>query len=353
VTLHLYVLRALLVSTLFAVGALGFVVFPAVAVSAVHKLGGVSLGAVLRYIPMIGVELLPYLVSLGFLLGVVSTFGRLAADREWIAIQMAGVHPLTLLLPGAVVALVLGSGMTWLVGTLSPRWKLEQDNFRANMIVQTLRNLAPGRTEFDIERFYLSGTRDGPAFTDVQIRVPGEEGQPDRALVADRVEIAFDDTFMYLDLWEVRSVEQDAAFNAFHLSIPVELARIFEPRNKDERRPKYRTSHRLRKDLADGSAPPELADEYRFEIHRRLALGATCLLFLLIGLPTGLWLRSGTQLGALGVASIYAFTYYILSLRLGKSLAESGALEPRIAAWSTCVLGLVVGVVLLWRLARR
>jgi lipopolysaccharide export LptBFGC system permease protein LptF len=353
VTLHLYVLRALVLSTVFAVGALGFVVFPAVAVSAVHKLGGVSLGAVLRYIPMIGVELLPYLVSLGFLLGVVSTFGRLAADREWIAIQMAGVHPLRLLLPGVVVAVLLGAGTTWLIGTLSPRWKLEQDNFRANMIVQTLRNLAPGRTEFDIERFYLSGTRDGAAFTDVQIRVPGAEGEADRALVADRVEIEFDERFMYLDLIEVRSVDEHDAFKAAHVSIPIELSRIFEPRAKDERRPKYRTSHRLRHDLASGTTPPEFEDEYRFEVHRRWSVGVTYLLFLLIGVPTGLWLRSGTQLTALGAASVYAFTYYILSLRLGKSLAEGGVLAPEVAAWSTSALALVVGIVLLARIVRR
>ena len=92
-TLFLYLLRQLAQATLFASVGLAFVVFPGVAVSAVHKLGGVSLGAVMQYIPMIGAELAPYLLSLGFLLGTVSTFGRLGSDREWICLLYTSPSP--------------------------------------------------------------------------------------------------------------------------------------------------------------------------------------------------------------------------------------------------------------------
>jgi len=356
VTLFLYILRALATSTAFAVGALGFVVMPAVAVSAVHKLGGVSLGAVVRYVPMIGIELIPYLLSLGFLLAVVSTFGRLAADREWIAVQMAGVHPLRLLAPGAVLAFVLGAATIWLMGTLSPQWKLEKDQFRADVLVQTLRNLAPGRTEFDIGRFYLSARgRDGRAFTDVQIVVPQlaiEDRVENLVLVADRVDINFDDESMLLTLTSVRTVNQTESWNGSgHVTVPLEL--IFERKERDATRAKYRTTAALMTALETEELPPDKAEYYVFEIHRRWSIGATYVLFLLIGMPTGLWLRSGTQLTAFGAASAYAFTYYILSLQLGKSLAKQGAIDPQLAAWSTNAIGLVVGVFMLWRVLRR
>ena len=42
---------------------------------------------------MVGYELAPYLLPMAFLLGVVSTYGRLAAERELVAIRMAGIHP--------------------------------------------------------------------------------------------------------------------------------------------------------------------------------------------------------------------------------------------------------------------
>jgi lipopolysaccharide export LptBFGC system permease protein LptF len=357
VTLFFYLLRALATSTAFAIGALGFIVFPAVAVSAVHKLGGVSLGAVLRYIPMIGIQLTPYLVSLGFLLAVVSTFGRLAADREWIALQMAGVHPARVLLPGAIVAGVLAAGTIWLIGTLSPQWSLEKDNFRANMLVQTLRNLAPGRTEFDIGRFYLSARgRDGAAFTEVQIRVPNPDPLAENeilALVADRVDITFDDTFMYMALTDVRTVNRTEAYFGGGNGGRIPLDLIFQQRAKDETRAKYRTTGGMLRDIEDGVLEPEMRSKYAFEVHQRWSLGATYFLFLLIGMPTGLWLRAGTQLTALGAASVYAFAYYIFSLRLGQSLAEKGVLPPELAAWSTTGIALVIGVLMQWRLAKR
>lgn len=362
-TLFWYILRALATSTAFAVGALGFVVMPAVAVSAVHKLGGVSLGAVVRYVPMIGIELIPYLVSLGFLLAVVSTYGRLAADREWIAVQMAGVHPLRTLAPGALLALLLGAGTIWLMGTLSPQWKLEKDQFRADVLVQTLRNLAPGRTEFDIGRFYLSARgRDGRAFTDVQIVVPDLdiEGEVENiVLVAERVDISFDERFMWLTLTNTRTVDSSRHYKGGServeggttSAVPLDL--IFERKARDATRAKYRTTEALMTALETEQLEPDRADLYVFEIHRRWAIGATYVLFLLIGMPTGLWLRAGTQLTAFGAAALYAFTYYILSLQLGKSLAEQGAVEPQLAAWATNGLGLVVGCFMLWRVLRR
>ncbi|MEO0652897.1 MAG: LptF/LptG family permease, partial [Planctomycetota bacterium] len=81
--------------------------------------------------------------------------------------------------------------------------------------------------------------------------------------------------------------------------------------------------------------------------------GATYLVFLLIGIPTGLWLRSGNQLAGLGLAAVYAFTYYIVSLRLGRELALSETLPPELAAWTTNLIGALAGTFLYWKVVRR
>ena len=70
-------------------------------------------------------------------------------------------------------------------------------------------------------------------------------------------------------------------------------------------------------------------------------------------IPTGLWLRSGNQLAGLGLAAVYAFTYYIVSLRLGRELALSETLPPELAAWTTNGLGLLAGLFLYWKVVRR
>lgn len=348
-TLFWYMLRQLFVATLFAVVALGFVVFPAVAVSAVHKLGGVSLGAVLRYVPMVGVELLPYLLSLGFLLAVVSTFGRLAGDKEWIAIQMAGVHPARLLVPGMLLAVVLGGATTFVASVLSPAWKLEQGNFRNNTLIEAFRQLAPGRTELDFGPFYIgSRARDGSSFVDVQIRV-APEGKDPLVLVAKRATLQFVEDELFIELDEPYYVGDDHRMRVMEVQHVLKLSEIFERRDADTSRAKYRTSGTLIEDLAAGGLDVEKQRRYRFELHRRLALGATFLMFLLVGVPTGLWLRSGGQLSGLGAASLYAFGYYVLSLQLGKGLAYSGQLPAELAAWLAVGIGTFLGAVLTWR----
>ena len=63
-TLHLYLLRQLLISFCFSLGGISLLVLPTMAVQAVHKLGGVSMLAVLRYLPLVVGELVPYLLPM-------------------------------------------------------------------------------------------------------------------------------------------------------------------------------------------------------------------------------------------------------------------------------------------------
>jgi lipopolysaccharide export LptBFGC system permease protein LptF len=131
------------------------------------------------------------------------------------------------------------------------------------------------------------------------------------------------------------------------------LSEIFPPQKKDKSNAKYRTNSDLSAALLDPALAPDLRDEYRYEIQRRHALAATYLLFLLLGLPTGVVLRSSTQLGAFTGAVGYAFLYYVLAMRLGKELAETGAIAPFVAAWATNALFLVVGLVFFVRAVLR
>ncbi len=352
-TLFLYLLRQSALATLFATLGLAFVVFPGVAVSAVNKLGGVSLIAVLQYIPMIGAELAPYLLSLGFLLGTVSTFGRLGSDREWIAIQMSGMHPWASMLPGLLLGVGLGFVTYFLSANLTPPWKYESSNFRVNALLEAFRGAAPGRTEIDFGKFYLGAeSRDAEtgAFLDVQVRVPHEDGT-DRSFVAKSALLRFSQTMLEVQFEEMRSMTESGRFGNQSPRIQVPLDLLVERQVRDPTRPSYRTSSDMRAALAQPGLDPKLAASYRFEVHRRYALGFMFLIFLVVGAATGLWLQNG-QLSGLGVAAVYAFVYYVLSMRLGSELAKSGALSPVLAAWSTNLLGMIVGIFCLRRVSR-
>ena len=178
--LQLYVFRQLLLALLFTVAGISFLIFPAVTVSAVHKLGGASVQALLLFIPLLAMELAPYLVPMGFLLSVVAVFGRLAADNEWTAIRMAGINPAVLLLPGLALSVGLSLGTSWVVNELVPQWKFDQRAHSRATSRSLLQSLNPGRTEIYLGDFYLNaaGRRDN-TFYKVLVYLPRGEGKSD------------------------------------------------------------------------------------------------------------------------------------------------------------------------------
>jgi lipopolysaccharide export LptBFGC system permease protein LptF len=122
---------------------------------------------------------------------------------------------------------------------------------------------------------------------------------------------------------------------------------------------KFLTNELMRQRLAGRLEPGEKApdkrhrEDYRFEIQRRLALSSTYFVFLLLGASTGLWLRRGSQLGAMATAIGFALLYYILSMQLGTELAEVRLIPQAVAAWATNGLFLVAGLLMarrfMWR----
>jgi lipopolysaccharide export system permease protein len=356
VRLQIYVLRQLVLAILFASAGLGVIVLPTIAIQAVNKLGAIDARMVATYLPLVVAELVPYLLPMAFLLGVVASYGRLSAERELIAIKMAGIHPARLALPGLIVALPLALGTDHLLGQVSPELKYQQRSM--------LR-------EADVERFLAAiGGRNVLAFGDNVLKFEGrrgedtllgvilemdidEEKEPKRIVASEATLQASDEQ----DLFVVRlrdAVVSTSGFTAAseELVVPWKLSELFPKQVKDRSKAKYLTSGEMRLAL-DGPLEPAVREEFRYEIHRRHALAATYLLFLLLGIPTGVVLRSSTPLGAFTGAVGYAFLYYVLAMRLGKVLAATGMIHPVVAAWATNALFLAVGLVFfvraLWR----
>ena len=61
--------------------------------STVHKMPNVDAALLPRFLPLVLQSLVLYVLPLCFMLSTVAVFDRLAADKERIAIHMAGIHP--------------------------------------------------------------------------------------------------------------------------------------------------------------------------------------------------------------------------------------------------------------------
>ena len=352
VLIQLYVLRQLLLSIAFSAASLAVIVLPTIAIQAVNKLGAIGVETVARYLPLVVAELVPYLLPMAFLLGVVATYGRLAAERELIAIQMAGIHPVRLALPGFLIALPLVLGTDHLLGTISPELKYKQRAMLRDADFGRFEASMAGRNVLIFGKNVLkSESTNEDVKTNVQLEME-LDGEQVKVLAAE-ARIRVEGELLVVRMKDARLLTRNKyAYNAAPC-YTWRIADLFPTQKKDRSKAKYQTSADLRAAIADPALEPALREEFRYEIHRRHALSATYLLFLLLGLPTGVVLRSSTQLGAFTGAVGYAFLYYVLAMRLGKVLAETGAVAPVVAAWATNAIFLVVGVVFfvraLWR----
>jgi hypothetical protein len=137
----------------------------------------------------------------------------------------------------------------------------------------------------------------------------------------------------------------------------IEVADLFEAGAVDERKETL-TSRELRflalRDPMLGRTPRAMRLlRYRTEYSTRIALGLSCLVFVLIGAPVGMLSRRASFIGAGIVALLIVFVFYYPMHEVGKNLAYERILEPE---FSMALPGLFVGllgVIMTWRVARR
>ncbi len=254
--LQLYVLRQLGTAFLFAVAGVLFIALPGIAVTTVHKMPLADASVLMRYVPLVLENLAPYVLPICFLLAVVATYGRLASDREWTAIQMAGVQPLKMLLPALGMALVLGAGTYWMVTQELPKAKSRQRAALVQAAASSLQNLQPGRTTLNFQGFFLRANwrdlNDQSVLHEVLIRRPDEEGNSRIDVFAKKAHIRSVDGELRVDLydWTWLSTEEGLDGWSDHGFIRYPLDSLVESEERGDNRPKYMTNTQIREELA-------------------------------------------------------------------------------------------------------
>jgi len=344
VKLHLYILRSLLLSFTFSLGAIVVLAVPGVAVSAVSRLPEVNTQTLLLFMPLLLSEFLPYVVPVCFLLAVVFTYGRLEADGEWTAVQMAGVHPWKALAPGLVAGLALCFFTLWLLSEELPRICRVQKQYQVDASRALFQNMSPGRTEVQFGEYYLSAlARDGRDFLDVVAVLPRPNGGVPLKMLADRAHFEFRDQDVTVYLTRAHTISGNYDLRSEDFRIRFDLEQIQKSGALSLRSTRYLGSSQLRELIDGGGLDRDRKLNYRYEIQQRRASASICLVFLLLGVPTGLRLWRRRQLLAIAAGVGYALVYYVLSMRLGHVLVEHGVFSADQGAWALPAVGLLVG----------
>lgn len=93
-------------------------------------------------------------------------------------------------------------------------------------------------------------------------------------------------------------------------------------------------------------------DIYLVEVHKKYAIPAACVVFILIGAPLGIMTKRGGMLLGAGV-SLGFFLLYWVCLIGGESLADRQIISPAVSMWSPNVIVGIAGLILVYRLIKK
>lgn len=350
--IHLYVLKQLATATFAACAGLFLVALPGVGVNAFAKLGAGGAAAALGFIPYLFGELGQYMLPIGSLMAVVVTFGRLAADNEWLAVTLSGMHPVRVLWPTVLFTALIAAAHYPLASVLAPDLKIQQRQYLADTIVAAASKLSPGKTKIELGDFVLnSATREGNTFYNVTLYIPPgtsslEEG---RTVRATSVDLSVEGDLLHARLVNPVSLDGDEQFSTSYFNFTISADQLLDTGSKGKFRIKlqYLRSSELKRRIAAGELDPEEEQKAHFEIQNRRASSLVYLLFYIWGVPVGLMAQKRSMLSSFAITVSFGIVYYVISIRFLREAGYAGSLSPTIAAWSLPLIGSSLGL-LLW-----
>jgi len=305
--------------------------------------------------------LLPPLLSLtlpvALLLAVLIACGRLSGDLEVAALKASGVGPLRLFRPFLVAGLLVSALISCLTLIVNP--------WASGAFQKQLFKILQSRAVTAIQERAFSGAFAGivlyveevsPSRVALRGILASDERNPalSRIIVAREGRLLSDEeqrrlTFRFLDGAIVESDVRDprrfrhTSFSLYDMNLSVAEPRASGQEGKPEK------EMGLAQLVAAGQGAGRdqaKAAPYWVELHKRFALPAAALVFVLVGFPLGVRSHHGGRAAALAWSFAVVVSYYVVSTSL-EGPALSGRLPPGLAIWLPDLLFGLLGLGLL------
>ena len=306
-----------------------------------------------------------YIAPIAFLFGVLLTTGRMAADREVLAMRVCGMGPAAIVVPVAGLGLLVSAGTGYLANEVEHRARQEM-----RAVVQSLATrgtkLEPGQfLRLGDRVVYVRDRQVDDLLEGVVISDRSDRDQP-LMIFAEYGHFGFDEEreeFRFrLESGEVHVEPLDSEAQYQRMSfLSLEYAFDASPLFKvafGAFRPYDMSNEMLRRVIAEAEAGKSLQRYakkdpvyYRLELHQRYALPFAPLLFALVGVPLGIRVRRGARSWGALLCAVLALGYYLV-LSLGRNMAEEGIVPAEAAMWAPNAIFGVLSVVLLRRTRR-
>ncbi len=328
----------------------GHMLFRVVEVIVEH---GVPLPSVLRFValqvPGAAVMALPMATLMGGCLAV----NRLASDQEVTAMRAGGASLTRAMLPIWLLGVVATLATFAINEGLVPYTRTEAERLVREMVLRR-QALAfePGQFTDTGEgiHFYVGDRDDAGQLRDVLIFQRQGADSP-LLITAERAIFQGDHLYPVNARTYYVDREQGATMVASG-SVDIDLRQV--ARAAASAPGSYGISEMSLSELVDKRAQvrgevPGAGRSYTVEIHSRLALVASCLVFAILAGPITLRFARGQSLVGVMATLIIAFGYFLVMLWL-RTIGEAGTAPPVVAAWAQNVVLAGIGIFGLWRM---
>jgi lipopolysaccharide export system permease protein len=356
-TLRRYLLREIGGAFLAGIAVFASILFLLRAIDLIEMIfaRGVPAFLVVRLLGAILPSLVEVTLPMAFLLAVVSALGRMASDRETLALRAAGLNVWQILPPVVAVALMVSVASLVLSMTARPWGHAEIE--RTLFEIAKTRASAALRPRFfntDFERMVVYVDHIEPSGDLVGVLLSDERSGGDRSTVfahTGRVGGHEDSGRLYLQLLDGTSVSSRESyadydvtkFRSLEVSLELRTATGDRPATDE---PAAMGWSELRSELAgDDDAR---AREASIGLHRRFSIAAAAISLGLFGAALGFVTSATTRGRSVGVSIAIILAYYAV-LMLGVGIARARTMPPFVALWAP---NLVLAALAIWSLSR-
>ena len=297
-------------------------------------------------------------IPMSVLLGLLIAFGRLSADREFVAMQSCGVSIYRLLRPLAVVALAATAGTAYVMIVARPDanqafreivFKEVASRVESKIQPRVLFEEFPNRVLYvrDVDAahvmhdvFFADTTK--PGTTTVSF---AREGR----FIIDRahqlVQLQLSHGTQHTTLAAQPDQYQGIEFEQSNFTLDAQT--VFK--QAPNRNPPEMTLAELHQTVANTKPTDHVSIEARLMIQNSYAIPVACCVLALVALGLGVSNRKDGKLASFAIGFIVVFSYYVI-LFGARAAAFGGVLNPDIAPWlSPAVIGVFGLALTIWR----
>jgi len=322
----------------------------------------ISKGVSLWVVGKLVATLLPYSLALtipmSVLLALLVGFGRLSADREFVALQACGVSLYRLFRPVALVSLTSCLATAYVYMVLIPVGNQTFREITFSILASSAENEVKPRVFFEGFPSFIVYARELPptgGWNGVFI-ADNRTGEGSSVYLAEhgRAVVNRDakTVEMVLEGWTRHEVDATTGeyrvFRGDNLVLNLSPEGMF-PTGGIQKGLREMSVPELQSRIGIMRERGESPHNEIFELHKRYAIPAACLVFGLIGLALGATNRRDGKLASFVLGIIVIFAYYLL-LWFGQSLVRGQLIPSWLAAWlANLVLGTLGLLLFKWR----